>query len=97
MPGAGVSDRGVFEPATSGSPTFEDMSPALWFPFRGLTRLSHPGKTSRRIPAAKSIPYNPLASLKGLSEILAYETPGPEQAGPERTAQPALDVSALDP
>src|SRR5256712_8970648 len=38
----------------------EDMSPALWFPFRGLTRLSHPGKTSRRVPAAKSIPYKSL-------------------------------------
>jgi len=24
----------------------EVMSPALWFPFRGLTRLSHPGKTA---------------------------------------------------
>ena len=34
----------------------EVMSPALWFPFRGLTRLSHPGKTSRRVSAAKSIP-----------------------------------------
>src|SRR6266571_1687207 len=46
----------VFEPATSGSPTIEVMSPALWFPFRGLTRLSHPGRTSRRVSAAKSIP-----------------------------------------
>src|SRR6266699_1550857 len=34
----------------------EAMSPALWFPFRGLTRLSHPGKTARRVSAAKSIP-----------------------------------------
>jgi len=29
------------------------MSPALWLPLRGLTKLSHPGKKDRATPTAK--------------------------------------------
>jgi hypothetical protein len=34
------------------------MSPALWFPSRGLTRLSHPGRTAAEYVRLKAFLTN---------------------------------------
>ena len=51
--GGGALERGLLSNPRPPDLSNQIMSPALWFPFRGLTKLSHPGKKARARSTAK--------------------------------------------
>jgi len=53
VPGAGLSKEVSLSNPRPPDLSNQIMSPALWLPLRGLTKLSHPGKKDRATPIAK--------------------------------------------
>src|SRR2546425_4189857 len=53
--GGGALERGLLSNPRPPDLSNQIMSPALWFPFRGLTKLSHPGKKPAEGLRLKSI------------------------------------------
>ena len=51
--GGGALERGPLSNPRPPDVSDQIMSPALWLPFRGLTKLSHPGKKARAESTAK--------------------------------------------
>src|SRR2546425_11991870 len=53
--GGGALERGLLSNPRPPDLSNQIMSPALWLPFRGLTKLSHPGKKPAQGLLLKSI------------------------------------------
>ncbi len=51
--GGGALERGLLSNPRPPDLSNQIMSPALWLPSRGLTKLSHPGKKTRAESTAK--------------------------------------------